>query len=335
MSATDTLEILRSQISSPDTGWSLGTFGAIAEFTRDRDERTSLSANALPLSALTSRGGIRIERTDGVRLFASESLTRESWNHRVALCLPSEKCAMNARRVLTELGPDDDALKAQDRQSVLFDLGLAAPHVDLCIRVADDAVTDKLRSHCGRGVFEHGNPAMSLILAASPHRVFISRVGRLEVYQPIPGANGKSPDGPHTHVLPKLLHHQRTHAATEPVPNGWTPCAHLYPAHPAKDDHGRVRPFDPQRHDAFQRILDTFGDQELCALKRKIADAVVQGREPSSINVPGHRHAAASARIALRQLKASQTDLASLSAWLAIHDRHAETDTSDEDIHKS
>jgi hypothetical protein len=34
-------------------------------------------------------------------------------------------------------------------------------------------------------------------------------------------------------------------------------------------------------------------------------------------------------------LKAAQTDLASLSAWLAVHDRHAETDTSDEDIHKS
>ena len=44
---------------------------------------------------------------------------------------------------------------------------------------------------------------MAVILAASPHRVFVSRVGRIEVFQAIPSANGKSPEGPHTHVLPK------------------------------------------------------------------------------------------------------------------------------------
>jgi hypothetical protein len=42
-------------------------------------------------------------------------------------------------------------------------------------------------------VFETGNPAMGMILAASPHRVFISRVGQVDVYQRIPAAGGKSP----------------------------------------------------------------------------------------------------------------------------------------------
>ena len=84
---------------------------------------------------------------------------------------------------------------------------------------------------------------MRIILAASPHRVFVSRIGRAEVYQPIPSANGKSPDGPHTHVLPKLLQHRRTHAATEPVPDGFVPCAHLYPRHPLKDAFGREKTF--------------------------------------------------------------------------------------------
>jgi hypothetical protein len=83
---------------------------------------------------------------------------------------------------------------------------------------------------CGRSVFEPGNPAMGVILAANPHRVFISRIGRIEVYQPIPPATGKSPDGPHTHVLPKLLRSKRSHPATEPIPDGWVPCAHFYPA---------------------------------------------------------------------------------------------------------
>ena len=85
---------------------------------------------------------------------------------------------------------------------------------------------------------------MEVILAANPHRVFLSRLGRIEVYQPIPPASGKSPDGPHTHVLPRLLKSGRTHPATEPIPDGWFPCAHLYPPHPARDGMGEARPFD-------------------------------------------------------------------------------------------
>ncbi len=102
----------------------------------------------------------------------------------------------------------------------------------------------ELRKCVGLPVFAADNPAMKIILAASPHRVFISRIGRAEVYQPIPPAGGKSPDGPHTHVLPKLLQHKRTHAATEPIPEGWVPCAHFYPAHPLKDAMGRAHEFD-------------------------------------------------------------------------------------------
>ena len=82
---------------------------------------------------------------------------------------------------------------------------------------------------------------MGLLLETNPHRVFISRIGRIEVYQPIPPPSGKSPDGPHTHVLPKLLKSGRTHAATEPIPEGWIPCAHLYPQHPARDAGGADR----------------------------------------------------------------------------------------------
>ena len=46
-------------------------------------------------------------------------------------------------------------------------------------------------------------------------------MGRVEVFQPIPSPDGKSPEGPHTHVLPRLLAHGRLNAATVPVPDGW------------------------------------------------------------------------------------------------------------------
>jgi uncharacterized protein DUF6925 len=80
-----------------------------------------------------------------------------------------------------------------------------ALQVDLCIRLADESNAAPLRECCGRAVFEPGNSAMAIILEIDPHRVFVSKLGRLEVHQAIPPATGKSPDGPHTHVLPKLL----------------------------------------------------------------------------------------------------------------------------------
>jgi hypothetical protein len=317
----DNSEFLTAQIADHETSWSLGTFGAIAEFTRDPDEPVALSRGDTSLSAVTARGGIRIEPSAGIRLFASETTTRDSWNHRVAVCMQEAGCAMNRRAELTALGPDVRALREQDRDAALFDLGLGALQADLCIRVSDPQVAAELRSHAGRALFEQDNPAMGIILAANPHRVFVSQVGRIEVFQPIPPADGKSPEGPHTHVLPKLLHQRRTHSATELVPEGWVPCAHLYPVHPAKDAFGNSQPFDRARHHAFQSILQEFGDPELLALKQRVLAAVVAGEDPSVMAIADNRFARTNVRVALRQLRAADDATPALTRWLAAHER--------------
>ena len=249
------IDLLQLEISNPDTQWSLGTFGAIAEFSRDHDEPVRLIQSAEAVSAVTARGGIALKPHAAIRAFASEGITKTGWNQRVALCLSQDDCAMNRRAALTEIGRDHDAPREADRDSVLFDLGFAALQADFCIRIGDPVFAARLREHTGRAVFEPGNPAMGMILEANPHRVFISRIGRIEVYQPIPPPSGKSPEGPHTHVLPRLLKSGRTHPATEPVPEGLVPCAHLYPPHPARDGLGEARPFDATHHDAFQRMM--------------------------------------------------------------------------------
>jgi hypothetical protein len=318
---------LAAQMEDAEAGWSLGTFGAIAEFTRDADEPVVLGRDSSSLSAATGRGGIRIAPIDDLRLFASESPTRESWNQRVSLCRPEKACRMSGRKVLTELGPDHHALRAVDRDAVLFDLGLDTVQADICIRTAEPAVIAGLRAQLGRSMLAPGNPAMGTILAASPHRVFISRCGRIEVFQPIPPADGRSPDGPHTHVLPRLLQHRRTHPATEPVPDGFVPCAHLYPAHPAKDQMGRPRPFDPFRHAAFQHMLERFGDPRTVALKQRVAAAVAAGEDPAAIPITNDRFARAGIRIVLRQLTAANQPAPSLPAWMAAHERADPSDT--------
>jgi hypothetical protein len=314
-------DLLAGHIRDPDTPWSLGTFGGIAEFSRDHNEPVELTASATGIAAVTERGGMTIEAHEKLRPIASESITKQSWSHRVALCLPVELCAMNRRDVLTELGADTGALREQDRAGVLFDIGLEALQADLCIRTSDLEAIERLRSHAGRSVFEPGNPVMGVILAVNPHRVFVSRIGRIEVYQPIPPATGKSPDGPHTHLLPKLLRSKRSHPATEPVPDGWVPCAHFYPPHPAKDAMGKPRPFDQRLHQAFQRLMDMHGLPESVALKQQVTRAVLDGQPPFAPETISDRAGRTCIRIALRQIKATGSSSRSLPAWLEAFDR--------------
>ena len=92
-------------------------------------------------------------------------------------------------------------------------------------------------------------------------------------------------------MLPKQLQHRRTHSATEPVPDGWVPCAHLYPPHPLKDEFGHARPFDSGRHEAFQQMLRLFGDPESVTLKQRVIAAIAAGLDPSVVAVTDSRFA--------------------------------------------
>ena len=76
--AANKLEFLAAQMADHEANWSLGTFGAIAEFMRGADEPVALSRSGAAVAAVTARGGIRIEAREEVRLFASESTTREA-----------------------------------------------------------------------------------------------------------------------------------------------------------------------------------------------------------------------------------------------------------------
>lgn len=329
MTGIDHLDFLAGQLADIEAGWSIGTFGAIAEFTREAEEPAELNRMGNGISVVTEKGALRIVSHPELRLIASESLTAESWSHRIALCLPLKSSAMSRRTTLTEIGPDSGALRAQDRNSVLFDLGLGALQIDACIRVSDCDIVAALRGRTGKSLFASENDAMRIILAANPHRVFVSCIGRAEVFQPIAPPGGKSPDGPHTHVLPKLLAHGRTHAATEPLPEGWIPCAHLYPAHPLRDKFGRSRAFRRDYHDAFRAVLERYGLSESEALKREVVQAVMAARRPDTLPLRTDRFARATVRVALRQLSATEPMSPALAEWLSAHDRHNPLEAED------
>lgn len=311
--------LVDEHLDDPGSGWSMGTVGAIAEFVRDPDE----PAERRDGTVVTGRGGIRIELPDGLRAIAYETPAgpHGHWNHAVALCLPTADARRAARAVITELGPDIDALRPRDRTAILFDLGLGTPTLDACVRTTDPDLIVSLRAAAGRPLFGPGSTIAAVLVAAAPHRVFTTACGRVEVYTTIPPPQGRSPDGPHTHLLPHLMRAGRTHAATVPIPDGTVPVAHLHPPHPTVDRAGRPHAFDTRRHRAFQELLDRFGDPGQLRVKAETATAVRTGTAAAPAPGPVERAAVA---VALRQLLHLDGPSPALTAWRGKHPAPAE-----------
>jgi hypothetical protein len=289
-------ELLLDHIHDPHASWSCGRFGAIAEFHRDADEPVEIDGGPA-ITAATSRGAIRIEVLPALRPVAYETISKciESWGQGVALCLPRDLALMGGRTVVTELGPDLDAVRPQDRDARLFDLGLGGPQAEICVRSADPEAIARLRPACGRPLFAQDPAVLRQLPSLSPHRVFRCRMGRIEVYQAIPAPDGKTPDGPHTHVLPRLLANARNHAATVPVPKGWLAGMTLFPAHPLLRASGETTAFDAARYHAFQSLMRRYGDPALLAGKQ---DAF---GEPHIVDAIDTRRRALGFRIGQRQ----------------------------------
>lgn len=239
---TALVALLSEHIRNPESSWSMGSYGAVAEFFQESGEPVD-SGDSDGLFRTTPRGGIRIEMQDDLGLCAYDNSSGHGGTQQhIALCLPQDSSRMSGKDVLTEAGPDTAALRKQDRDAVLFDLGICSLgsgclQSDFCIRTDERDLIDFLRDHTGTNIFEHGSPVFSKLLEAQPHRVVITRVGRIEVYQPIGGehTDDKTPEGPHTHLLPELLSLNLTHAADVPIREGWVPCAFLYPKKPVID----------------------------------------------------------------------------------------------------
>jgi len=58
--STDLLDLIAGQVADVETAWSIGTFGAIAEFTRDAEETAAFDRGTGAVSVVTARGAERI-----------------------------------------------------------------------------------------------------------------------------------------------------------------------------------------------------------------------------------------------------------------------------------
>ena len=74
----DTFGLIADQLADPNAQWSLGTFGAIAEFMRDADEPAEIVRGEMSMSVVTPRGGIRLLAHPDLRPVAFETITTQA-----------------------------------------------------------------------------------------------------------------------------------------------------------------------------------------------------------------------------------------------------------------
>ncbi|MEO0618389.1 MAG: hypothetical protein AAFZ01_03825 [Pseudomonadota bacterium] len=333
-------DTIAAALTDPEVGWSMGSFGALAEFHQDQGE-PDLPTTGKGTARATQRGAIQLndDMVAHCTPVAYEQLSknRARWGQGLALCLPEERAIAARRKTLTRLGVDTSAITEKDNDALLYDMGLDLQQCDFCVRTDNPELITVLDDNEGRSLFEPDNPAMAAILRHHPHRVVLTPLGRVEVFQKIggPDTGGKSPPGPHTHVLPNLMRARKTHAANITVPAGLIPCAYLHPGNPLVDSLGAERAYRADLAHAFDKLYTLYAPEDLRALKLQVSSEIDAGNGPQAFSEPTTRAGRLTLRVALRQLaqSASAADdtgrVTRIRSWLSTFDG-ADREFSDE-----
>jgi len=305
---------LTAAVEDPATGWSLGTFGALAEFHRAPAPPAKVEIGVAGWSVATEAGALRIERHPAARLFPFEMLSKMAgaWSHGVLVCLPEADADAGGAPGLEDMGAEAGGQ--------LFDLGLGVAHLRPCIRTADAALIEVLRRNAGKPFLDLDHDVVAAIKRAQPTRIFISNLGRIEVCVDIPESDGNTPMGPHTHLMPALLKKGRGQSANIDLPEGWIAALAFYPPNPARDIRGERRGFDAAAHEHFQDLMARFAPETVKAAKKTVRDALSAGIGPENYGVPESRAERTALRVALRQWQHTDGETAAWRAWTEAFD---------------
>jgi len=319
---TSPFDCLCAHLRDPATGWSLGTFGALAEFSRADNEKVTITENPEYIEAITDLGGIRILNHPELRILPYEILSKleNAWSQGAVVCLPEASAGGAGRALITNLGPDTSSLGEMHARENMYDLGLNVAHIDFHIRTNDPHLVGMLNANTKRPLFADQDDLSEAIRQTHPTRVVASPLGRIEVYQDIPSNEAETPEGPHSHLIPELLAHNRTHAANLPVPEGWLPSLAFYPPNAIRTIDGNLQSFDEAAYLRFQDLLVRFADPEIVAIKKMTMEALSSGRMPEDCSPPNSRAERTALRVALRQWHHTNGASAVLDRWKAVYE---------------
>lgn len=203
--------------------WVVGPPGAIAEFAFREDRPDRIQRDGMTIGAVAKDSALRLSLGEQVKAVAFGR-----WPA-IALVMPRAGNEMPRAAGLAALGPDADALLAQERGASLYDLGLGRSEARFAVRTNDPALKARLDAAIGADLGTLMTALGHEILAASPTRVIETRLGRAEIAAPIPPPGGRSPAGPHTHLLPAILAKGRKTPPHLDLPDDFILGATFYP----------------------------------------------------------------------------------------------------------
>lgn len=182
-------DLVESALHDRGGRWSMGVLGAVGEWVPDHS--STPRSNAAGRYEITSGdGSLILDVSDTTRAFTSRNTDGEIT--RLMLAAPAQP----VNRIVSDLGPDGDGR--------LLDLGIGIGATTFAVRVGDD-------------LWHHTQPLIGAtwqdllaavgteLVAASPTRVIITPLGRMEVHSLIPLPDEASPDGSHSHLRPSDL----------------------------------------------------------------------------------------------------------------------------------
>lgn len=209
--------------------WVMGVVGAVAEFTSKPDHAVKVAHVGSEIIAITDGGSCRFLIDDDVRALTFDPAHKPAEQQRIVLAVKRERGRHSVANCVTDLGQDQLAITADDQYDRMFDLGLGRKEARFCVRCKAGGALGAMASVDGLYFTEAMPKIAPALIQASPVRVLESALGRLEVTTPIPMPGGKSPAGPHTHLLPDHLATKRALPAGMDLPRAYLPGAIFYP----------------------------------------------------------------------------------------------------------
>lgn len=215
-------ELIHGALGSAANAWSMGVQGALAEFAVVGGERVEVHRSGprgRTVEAVTAGGGIRLTMTEDTVAYSSGP------DRGITLAVPRAVLPAPSLKVMAAPA-DPGALRPEDGKAVLVDLAVGHAAAAFCVRTADSELIAALRAVEGCSWQEALDRVGHRLVAASPHRIVTGPLGRIEVYNPIPREWHASPDGCHTHLLPRLLETGRETAGGDELPHEFAAAAY-------------------------------------------------------------------------------------------------------------
>ncbi len=211
------LDRLAELAAQPGAVWSLGVLGAAAEFAARPGNSIAVWRQPGGLLLRTQGGRLWCRMHPGLRVF--ERVGRDGRVSGLVLSLHRSRL-MAAIRGIADLGVDADALDVAAVGQRLFDLGLGLPTIRFAVRTGDGELVQLLNDSAGMALFGPDRRLAARLVAASPTRVVLAPLGRIEVDGPI-GALPAA--GPSTRLLPPHLCEGRELEPRLELPEGYAP----------------------------------------------------------------------------------------------------------------